>query len=402
MGFLLREAEGASTPMLPLALGFQRNLLVTDLSLINEGPLCAGNLYVPPSSSEFFAPIEIDKNSLNHQIAKPKHGTSAEDCTEIINEITKEILISFRKNIFSAYRHASFDCWTFSKLIAAQSTFMALFGTNSVADELSFAHNAAIVQYLKDSISLDIILRRVTNMQLKEHGNNNSLSCVKSEIIKLYSHRQSTNLSLYVQPTASFVTDITNIAISIYNTTAEALFWAIFAVAKSKYVRSIIEKEADACLSLDGELNISRLHAAQATKCLTLEVIRLAPTRNIILFETKIGFKLGDNEIKAGDKLIISPHTIFRARRYFVDADEMRIGRKYNANLSGIQYLACGGKIVFRLVMLNIVLFLLDLAAAFELELVEGPSEFMAAPSFGNVRPDIKVRLNLRRSRLFR
>lgn len=75
LGFLLREAEGASTPMLPLALGFQRNLLVTDLSLINEGPLCAGNLYVPPSSSEFFAPIEIDKNSLNHQIAKPKQNT---------------------------------------------------------------------------------------------------------------------------------------------------------------------------------------------------------------------------------------------------------------------------------------------------------------------------------------
>jgi len=70
--------------------------------------------------------------------------------------------------------------------------------------------------------------------------------------------------------------------------------------------------------------------------------------------------------------------------------------------LSGLHYLACGGRIVFRLVSLKLVLLLLDLAAAFELELVEGPDEFMAAPSFGNVRPDIKVRLNLRRSRLFR
>jgi cytochrome P450 len=173
-------------------------------------------------------------------------------------------------------------------------------------------------------------------------------------------------------------------------------------LSRDRDLRSIVEKEADVCLSSDGDIDIRRIHRASITKGLVLEVMRLAPARSLIVFEANSGFSLRSYPIKHGDRIIICPHIIYRGSQHFPEANEMRIGRKYDKELSGLQYLACGGRIVFRLVFLNLVLLLLDLAAAFELELAQGPDEFRATPRFGAVRPDVKVRLNLRRSRLFR
>ena len=43
LGFLLREADHASAPLAPLALGFHRVHLVNDLSLIKDGPFDSGS-----------------------------------------------------------------------------------------------------------------------------------------------------------------------------------------------------------------------------------------------------------------------------------------------------------------------------------------------------------------------
>ena len=215
LGFLLREAERASAPVLPLALGFHRYLLVTDFTLINEGPFCARWLCAPPSPFDFFAPIEIDENSLNRQIAHPKVCINTEDCVKIVDDITKEILGSLRRGIFSAYRHASFDCWRFSNSVATKLAFAALFGTDSVADEQIFSQHAEIIHSLRDPISFDIILRRHKPVYLKMWSCKHSLHIAHSVALKAYRDRKRIDLRSHTNELTSSVEFISDLAISI-------------------------------------------------------------------------------------------------------------------------------------------------------------------------------------------
>lgn len=386
---------------MPLALGFRRNLLVADLSLINDGPFCADSLYISASPCDQFAPISIVGNRLERQVAHPGRKIRADDCTKIIDSITQENLCGLRKGLFSAYRNASFDCWHFSKLIATKLTLTTLFCIDDATDEQTFSYHAEIIHNIKDSIYLDNILKNTKNRDLKIRIHKRHADIANFEIRRLYDDRRNINILLLAKEPIYYAEWMADLAISVSQTTAAALFWIIHALSCNMGLRTIVEKEADACLLWGGDLNINKLRNALVTKSIILEVMRLSPARNLILFEAKSGFILRDYNIKRGDRLIICPNTIFRGRKYFAEANEIRTDRKYDSGFSGLQYLASGGRIVFRLVLLNLMLLLLDLAAAFELELVDGPAECGPAPCFGNVRPDIKVRLNLRRSKLF-
>ena len=204
-----------------------------------------------------------------------------------------------------------------------------------------------------------------------------------------------------MQPFRSFE-EIFHLVLAVRQATAEAFFWVLFELARSKSIRTAIGEEADACLLSNGELDSNRLYIASYTRNLSLEVLRLAPINNMIVFTLQARSSLAEYKIRNGDKIIICPHVFFRSKRYFVDADTLIIGRNYDPILATLQHLSCGGSLVFHIVLLNLALLLLDLAAAFELELVEGPPEFTALPSFQAARPNVKVRFNLRRSRLFR
>jgi cytochrome P450 len=401
--FLLSKADSASAPMTPLSLGFHRVLLVSDLALMNGGPFFGGTLCVPASPSSLFSPIEISQASTWRK-AQPKTEKSSEDCTTIVNGITNELLIGLRKGIFSAYRHASFDCWQFSTLLATKLTFTALFGSSSedVVDRQAFSHHAEIVHSFKDLIALDIICGNERQRIKKEQDCKQSLQVIQSAVQKAFSHRQAQSVCAYAYETTYPLEEICQLALAIQQATSEAFFWTIFALSRTQSLRAIIEEEADACLSSDGDLDKDKLDIAHATKNISLEILRLVPANNIIVFDCKSRSILAEHGVRGGDKLVVCPYVIFRSTRYFSNADNAIIGRKYGADLLGLQYLSCGGGVVFQIVLLNLALLLLDLAAAFELELVEGPGEFVALPSFRSVRPDIKVRLNLRRSKLFR
>ena len=399
--FLLGKADSSSAPMTPLSLGFHRVLLINDLALMNDSLFFRGTLCAPGSS--LFSPIEINQARMWRK-AQPKAEKSSEDCATIISDLVDELLIGLRKSIFSAYRHASFDCWQFSNLLATKLAFIVLFGSRSedVVDRQAFSHHAEIVHSFKDVIALDIICGNERQRIKKQKDCKQSLQVIMSAVQKAFSCRQAQSVCAYAYRTSYPLEEICQLAVATQQVTAEAFFWTIFALSRTQSLRAIVEEEADACLSSDGDLDKNKLDIAQVTKSLSLEIIRLVPMNNIIVFDCKSRSILKEYGVRGGEKLVVCPYAIFRSTRYFTNADKMMIGRKYSADLFGLQYLSCGGGIVFQIVLLNLALLLLDLSAAFELELVEGPGEFVALPSFRSARPNVKVRLNLRRSKLFR
>jgi hypothetical protein len=160
---------------------------------------------------------------------------------------------------------------------------------------------------------------------------------------------------------------VTDLAVSIYFLTAEVIFWAIFAISNNISLRSIVEREADTCLLSDGDIDIDKLHESHCTLNLISEIMRLAPLRNLIISELENRFLLRNFVVRPGERLIICPSIIFRAKRYSYKSDEIQIDRKYGPGLPALQHLACGGRIVFRLAQLNVVLFLLDLALLWQI-----------------------------------
>ena len=224
------------------------------------------------------------------------------------------------------------------------------------------------------------------------HNYVRSMLALNEELPILFHEIRDVGLLYYIATQNSSTKRAVDLAISIYYLIANTIFWTIFAISKDVSLRLIVEREADACLLSDGDIDIANLHESHHTINLILEIMRLAPLRNLILFDSSERLVLRNRVVKPGNRLIICPNIIFRANKYFHKSDEIRIDRKYDPGLPALQYLACGGRIVFRLAQLNVVLFLLDLAAAFELELVDGPDEFRPTTNFGNVRPDIKVR----------
>jgi hypothetical protein len=178
--FLLRRADSAAAPMLPLGLGLRRNLLVADLSLINEGPFGADRLYIPFSPDDPSAPLAIVGDRQHRQTAGPRKGIDVKDRAKIIDHITKEVLSSLRRGIFSAYRHASFDCWRFSSSIAAKLTLVNLFSTDAVDAQAIFSHHAEIIHSLSDPIALDIILMNYNAMGQKTQTHFDSMQLLNA------------------------------------------------------------------------------------------------------------------------------------------------------------------------------------------------------------------------------
>ncbi len=131
LGFLLSRADLALAPLAPLALGLHRVHLISDLALIKDGPFGCGTLSVSSFPSAVFAPITIHECREEQLIAQATMDKRPTACKRVINIIINDLLLDLRKSIFSAYHHASFDCWQFSSILATKLTFTAFFGSES-------------------------------------------------------------------------------------------------------------------------------------------------------------------------------------------------------------------------------------------------------------------------------
>ena len=358
-----------------------------------DGPFGCGTLSVSNFPSAVFAPITICERRDKQLTAQDTMAKRSITCRRVINKLIHAMLIDFRKSIFLAYHHVSFESWYFSSTLATKLTFTALFGSDSkfFVDQRAFANHAELIYSERGLIALDIICQRERERFKRENLCKRSLQEVGSTIQTEFKNRHAQSVCGFAyeagsQTFRSFA-EIFHLVLAVRQATAEAFFWALFELARSKSIRTAIEEEADACLLLNGELDCSKLYIASYTRNLSLEVLRLAQINNIIVFTLRSRSNLAEYKIRKGDQIIVCPHAFFRSKRYFKNADTLIVGRNYDPSLATLQHLACGGGLAFHIVLLNLALLLLDLAAAFELELVEGPSEFAALPSFQAARP---------------
>ena len=328
--------------------------------------------------------------------------------TSIIEPIIDIILIELRQTFFIAFRHASIDCWAFANILATKLTLAAIFGDNALdnTSKRDFARHVELVKFYRDQIALDIVCGRQQHASKKMRLCRLHLQEIDSTIATAFARKRVESVcgyvygDSYVRPPRS--EELCQLVIGVHQATTNILFWAISAISQDKCIRSVIEQEADASLRFTGEIDKNSLNAIGIARSLCEEVIRLDPPNNIFIFSSDRALYKKLDGLKVEDKLILCPYVFFRSKRIFQNENAIAIGRRYEKSLSNLQSFACGGRVVYDIVLLNAVLFLLDIATAFELELVQGPGELTVVPTFQSVRPDIKIRLNLRRSRLFR
>lgn len=361
LGFLLSRAESTSAPLVRLRLGLPRLHLVNDSELLKcesfrSGPLCFSGNSSDVILSNYLK--NLNENNNNHRTAINIQTLSL---NSVIQNMIDGYFIELRRSFFAAHRHASVDCWRFSSLLATKLTFIAIFGIEplDIIDIAAFARSSDELQRHEESIIISTIygdLHAVSNIKKSKLYTEN-LKVIQLYINTVFKLVQSDCIYRYVYMTTgaphNYVKELYQLVLCAQQSLARAIFWSIFSLAHSQNIRSAIEDEADACQLSNGDINIQKIRSCKSTISISQELIRLDPLYNIFLFRYASAASKQINSIKAGDNIIICPHTFFRSPRFFRDENSIMVGRQYDRSMSNLHHLASGGGVVFHLALLN-------------------------------------------------
>ena len=267
LGFLLSKADRASAPIARLRLGFHRIHLLTDLNTLEDRLFCSKSFVLYDSSTNMILP----RSAIEKQGKDEDPSTATDDdlkgWTNIIDPIIDIIISELRQTFFTAFRHASIDCWAFANILVTKLTLAAVFGDNALdnTSKRDFARHVELVKFYSDQIALDIVCGRQQHASKKMRLCRLHLQEINSTIATAFARKRVESIcgyvygDSYVRPPRS--EEICQLVIGVHQATTNVLFWAISAISQDKCIRSVIEQEADASLLSTGGIDKKSLNA---------------------------------------------------------------------------------------------------------------------------------------------
>jgi cytochrome P450 len=187
-----------------------------------------------------------------------------------------------------------------------------------------------------------------------------------------------------------------------HETTALALTYAFFALARHPEVEADLQAELDATLGNDPPA-VGELPELPSTERVIKETLRLYPPVYAILREPKQDVELGGYRIPAGSTLTLSQYAVHRDPGLYSDPMAFRPDRwktDLEANLPRFGYFPFAGGprrcIGDRFAMLEARLILATVVSQFHLELVSSPSIRFGAGFTMRPKDPIQVRVHAR------
>jgi cytochrome P450 len=129
-----------------------------------------------------------------------------------------------------------------------------------------------------------------------------------------------------------------------HETTAKALTWALYLLARTPYWQDQILEEVHKVAG-DGPLKSDHIDKLPITTQVLKEAMRLYPPAPIMSRQAAVDTELGGLPIKSGTQIIIPIYAIHRHRRYWSDPDRFeptRFAPENEAKISRYQYMPFG------------------------------------------------------------
>ncbi len=401
LSFLLAKSQSSAESLVPLALGPNRVLLVNDAELLKP-ILEAPEEFV--DQGRLARKLESATGRRSRAVDREAHDVHRASLHEAITRaamerLAPELLGEIRRAVFQLMRQSSFDAHIFSAGLALKLICTVLFGYHVLdeADEQALVESAG---WIEDDFSKERF-RGVPAMPWTKHKIRHK-HLIAREVMRTILNRishsaaESSVFKLLIQAGLSkeyAMEDAIKILLDCRCVTGRAIACAMYYLASNGYIKTIIAREADACLSFDGDIDHYKLCYATISAAFGSEIFRLLPRSVLYSMEARFVRAFGDSCIRPGDLLLVSPWVMHRSVRYWKDPELLDLSRDFESKA----YLPFGvgprASVDGGLALLGLQLTILDISAAFELELAEAAPS-LAATAFDP--PPIKLRLRIR------
>jgi cytochrome P450 len=404
LSFLVAKSESSPEGLISLALGFNRVFLVNDAELLKATFKTSEELFDDRGLVRKLEPIVWrDAPTWNGEAPQLRRPPLQEALARgMIEKLVPEMLGEIRRAAFQMLRQSSFDAHVFGANLASKLICAALFGHQALneADELALSE---AVQSVEDDLSKEMFRALPAMPWIRHRARKHRLR--SSEVIgEIYKKVESeaSEFSIFKELRRSGLSheevraEITAMLLAGHHTMGSAIAWNMYFMAANKVLFSKIAQEADACLSLDGDIDQCKLKDAHISAALGKEILRLFPSSWWFAREVNIAHEVNGYSLRPKDSLLISPWLFHRSSRYWKDPERFDLTRNYGSKA----YIPFGAgsraRIGLGLASLELQLITLDLAAAFELELAEVPPNFVPTTMLTLKPPPIKLRLHIR------
>lgn len=405
--FLLDAVQGSPAPLQPLALGprpyylvtdpnIARQILKADESFIDKGRLVRK---LRPLLGDSFLSLNGEEHHrrrtvLHHQLARG-----------VANRYIPAISAVIRRLAANLVRERSFDAHTVTGPLALTLACVALFGDRVISPG---DHQVLIgaMKSIEDDLADEMFraspqtpwtyLRRRRERRMARGDMLFVVNRVRKDASDSGVLRALEGLGLSDDQIRD---EILTMLLAGHHTTGTAAAWILYHLAAEPRIAEAIAAEAKSISDESGELRPLLLNDATLSLALVREVLRLYPSawwfsREVLRPTTVAGCKL-----KRGASLIISPWQLHRDPRFWDDPHSFQIDRLHN----GPAYMPFGSGpracVGMGVAMLELQLFVLEMAAAFEFEALSTDPVPWPAPSVTLIPPPIVLSAKLRAER---
>lgn len=179
-------------------------------------------------------------------------------------------------------------------------------------------------------------------------------------------------------------------------TTGSAAAWMLYHMALEPDLAEQIAQEAATITDSSGEIDPAKLQHASISKSFVKEVLRLYPSFHWFSRETKKEMNIGGIRLQRGTSIIFSPWLFHRSEKFWKTPTAFSIDRNYNQPAYipfGTGPRICLG---MGIAMLELQLICLEIASAFNVEILSGVPAPAPNVSVTLIPPQIRIRLKLR------
>lgn len=181
-----------------------------------------------------------------------------------------------------------------------------------------------------------------------------------------------------------------------YHTTGSVAAWLFYHLATEGSALEAVRAEAGNLLKRTGEISVEGLATARTSLAFARETLRLYPSSHWFSRDAKADVEICGHRLRKGDSILVSPWAFHRSPRWWPNPDSFDLNRDF-ASKAFIPFGAgprvCVGMGV---VMLELQLMAIELAAAFDLKVVSQVPAAKPKSSITLVPPPISMRLKLR------
>jgi len=401
LDFFLERGNSATEPLVPLSMGAGPLFLVADADLVK--PILKADESVIDKGKLIYKLREIIGES-SMVLSGEEHRARrevihAQLSRGVTSSYVPEISAVIRQHATQLLKNGVFDAHQATATLAVRIISTILFGHGvlTTADEtalitaLHLAEDDLAAKIFKILPDLPWVRYR---KKKKVDAANEMMSFVVNKVRgnakkhSLIPALEKLNLS-----DKAMHEEILLLLLAGHHTSGSAAAWLLYFLGKYPQLAEQIGNEAVAISDASGEIDPAKLPQATTTLAFVRETLRLYPSAYWLSREVRQPIELGGRKLKPGTSLLISPWQLQRSERYWPDPEKFDIGRRH----SGPAYIPFGAGprvcVGMSLAMLELQLFVLEIAASFNVQLVASTPPPPPIPVITLVPPPIEMKL---------